>query len=84
MCSLTCLSVSAGTAMLQVQSLVSPLNQVVSLQWDCLPLETHSSSFPSQKNGTVTYSTVILPRGCGRRQEIWPGKIFGVKNVLKD
>lgn len=84
MCSLTCLSVSAGTAMLQVQSLVSPLNQVVSLQWDCLPLETRSSSFPSQKNGTVTYSTVILPRGCGRRQEIQPGKIFGVKNVLKD
>ena len=84
MCSLTCHDVSAGTAMLQVQSLVSPLNQMVSLQWDCLPLETLSSSFPSQKNATVTYSTEVPPRGHGRRQEIRPGKIFGVKNVLKD
>lgn len=84
MCSLTCHGVSAGTAMLQAQSLVSPLNQMVSLQWDCLPLKTLSFSFPFQKNGTVTYSTGVLPRARGRRREIQPGKIFGVKNVLKD
>lgn len=85
MCSLTCHGVSAGMALLQGQSLVSSLlNQMVSLQWDCLPLETLSSSFPSQKNGTGTYSTGVPPRGHGRRQEIRPGKIFGVKNVLKD
>lgn len=84
MCSLTCHSMSAGTAVLQAPSLVSPLNETVSPQRDCLPLGTLSSSFPSQKNGTVTYSTTVLPRGRGRRQEIRPAKIFGVKNVLKD
>lgn len=82
-CSLTCHHVSAGTAMLQALSLVSPLNQTVSLQWDYLLLETLPSFFPSQKNGTVTYSTRVPHRGRGRIQEIQPGKIFGVKNVLK-
>lgn len=31
----------------------------------------------------VTYSTKVPHRGRGRMQEIQPGKIFGVKNVLK-
>lgn len=84
MCFLTCHGVSAGTAVLQAQTSVSPLNQMVSLHWDCLPLETLSFSFPSQKNGRVTYCTAVPLRGRGRRQEIRPGKLFGVKNVLKD
>ena len=84
MCCLTCHGVSAGTAMLQAQSLVSPLSQMASLQWTASPWRHFLLPFLLRRTGQSYTMLGSRPEIVVRDGRSGLEKYLGVKNVLKD